>query len=134
MGVGKINLKIEGVAIDVTINAVYSLCAIYGIGVSMSKKILTACAVDHNSKIMNLSQEQVDAIVQYIRNSGAVTTEGELRRQVQLNIKRKIAIGCYQGLRHKVGLPVRGQRTKTNARTRKGKRKSSGSGIKKNKK
>lgn len=131
--VGNMSLKIEGVQIDTSVNVVYALRAIHGIGLSIAKKIVNECGIDLNLKIMDLTHEQIDSVINYIRNSNKIIVEGELRRQTQSNIKRKIAIGCYQGLRHKMGLPVRGQRTKTNSRTRKGKRKSSSSIIKKKK-
>ena len=97
-----------------------SLTYIYGIGRTTAKKILAETKIDEAIRVKNLTDEQLTAI----RNEVAkYHTEGDLRREVALNIKRLTEIGCYRGIRHKKGLPVRGQRTKTNARTRKGKRK-----------
>ena len=96
------------------------LTYIYGIGLTSSQKILEKAKVDPNSRVKDLTDDQV----QDIRNAmEGYTVEGDLRREVALNIKRLTEIGCYRGMRHRRGLPVRGQRTKTNARTRKGPRK-----------
>ena len=97
-----------------------SLTYIYGIGRTIAKRICEAAKVDPAIRVKDLSDDQMNAI----RNEVAKEkTEGDLRREVALNIKRLTEIGCYRGLRHRKGLPVRGQRTKTNARTRKGPRK-----------
>ena len=96
------------------------LTYVFGIGRSRSLHILDALDIDYNTKVRDLSDAEVLRIRQYI--DANYTVEGDLRRDVAQNIKRKIEIGCYQGLRHRRGLPVRGQRTHTNARTRKGKR------------
>ena len=97
-----------------------SLTYIYGIGRTTAKNICEAAKVDGALRVKDLSDDQMNAI----RNEVAkLKTEGDLRREVALNIKRLTEIGCYRGLRHRKGLPVRGQRTKTNARTRKGPRK-----------
>ncbi|MBQ1879255.1 MAG: 30S ribosomal protein S13 [Candidatus Enteromonas sp.] len=97
-----------------------SLTYIYGIGRTTAKKILAETKIDEAIRVKNLTDEQLTAI----RNEVAkYHTEGDLRREVALNIKRLTEIGCYRGIRHKRGLPVHGQRTRTNARTRKGKRK-----------
>ena len=97
-----------------------SLTYIYGIGRTTAKNICAAAKVDPALRVKDLNDDQMNAI----RNEVAkVKTEGDLRREVALNIKRLTEIGCYRGLRHRKGLPVRGQRTKTNARTRKGPRK-----------
>jgi len=101
-----------------------ALTYIYGIGVSTSQKVLRDCQVDPNTKVRNLTDEEVVRLRSYIDQN--LKVEGDLRREVAQNIKRKMEIGCYQGLRHRVGLPVRGQRTHTNARTRKGPRKTVG--------
>lgn len=94
------------------------LTYIYGIGVQKSREILKATGVNPDTRVKDLSEEEVNALRTYINKN--VTVEGDLRREVSLNIKRLVEIGCYRGIRHRRGLPVRGQRTKTNARTRKG--------------
>ncbi|MEV5837433.1 MULTISPECIES: 30S ribosomal protein S13 [unclassified Nocardia] len=96
-----------------------ALTYIYGIGRTRAKEILEATGVSPDLRSKDLSDEQVTQLRDYIEGS-ALKVEGDLRREVQADIRRKIEIGCYQGLRHRRGLPVRGQRTKTNARTRKG--------------
>ena len=102
---------------------------IYGVGLSLSKKILAASSVDPNKRTKDLSEAELNRIREYIEKSFKV--EGELRQQVLLNIKRLKEIGAYRGIRHIRGLPVRGQRTKTNSRTRRGNvRKTAGSGRK----
>lgn len=97
------------------------LTYIYGIGVSSSRKILEEAGVNPDTRVKDLTDEQVNSIRKVIDAKHKV--EGDLRREVALNIKRLTEIGCYRGIRHRRGLPVRGQRTKTNARTRKGPRK-----------
>ena len=97
-----------------------ALTYIYGIGRSSARKILEEAGVDFDTKSDELTAEQINKIRKIIDEKYKV--EGELRREVAMNIKRLIEIGCYRGLRHKRGLPVRGQRTRTNARTRKGPR------------
>ncbi len=94
------------------------LTYIYGIGLPTSKKILEATGVDPDTRVKDLTDEDVAKLREYIDHN--VMVEGDLRREVALNIKRLVEIGCYRGVRHRKGLPVRGQRTKTNARTRKG--------------
>ena len=96
-----------------------SLTYIYGIGPTTAKKILAAAGVDPETRTNDLTDEQETAIRNQI---DSIKTEGDLRRETALNIKRLMEIGCYRGMRHRRGLPVRGQRTKTNARTRKGPR------------
>src|SRR3954469_4763511 len=95
-----------------------ALTYIFGIGRTRSKEILTATGIDFDLRSKDLSDEDLIALREYIE--GNLRVEGDLRREVQADIRRKIEIGCYQGIRHRRGLPVRGQRTKTNARTRKG--------------
>ena len=95
-----------------------ALTYIYGVGRTRSQEILAATGIDQDLRTKDLTDDQVTQLRDYIE--GNVKVEGDLRREVQADIRRKIEIGCYQGLRHRRGLPVRGQRTKTNARTRKG--------------
>ena len=97
------------------------LTYIYGIGLSTSQKILAVTGVNPDTRVKDLSEEEVNEIRTYINKN--LTVEGDLRRDVALNIKRLIEIGSYRGVRHRRGLPVRGQKTKTNARTRKGPKK-----------
>ena len=98
-----------------------ALTYIYGIGRSTSQKILTTAGIDFNTRSDNLTESEVAQIRTIIDQTFRV--EGDLRRDVSMNIKRLMDLGCYRGLRHRRGLPVRGQKTKTNARTRKGPRK-----------
>ena len=97
------------------------LTYIYGIGLSTSQKILASTGVNPDTRVKDLSEEEVNEIRTYINKN--LIVEGDLRRDVALNIKRLVEIGSYRGIRHRRGLPVRGQKTKTNARTRKGPRK-----------
>jgi small subunit ribosomal protein S13 len=96
------------------------LTYIYGIGRTRSKSILYRAGVDFNKKVADLTEEEINKIRQIIETEGAI--EGDLRKEVSMNIKRLMEMGSYRGLRHRRGLPVRGQRTHTNARTRKGPR------------
>ena len=112
--------RIVGVDIPNDKPVAYSLTYIYGIGISTAKKILEAVNVDPTARTKDLSEEDLSKIRVEVAN---YRVEGDLRREVALNIKRLTEIGCYRGVRHKKGLPVNGQRTKTNARTRKGPRK-----------
>ncbi|EFV15133.1 30S ribosomal protein S13 [Segniliparus rugosus] len=98
-----------------------ALTYIYGIGRTKSKEILAATGLSPDLRTKDLTDGDVAVLREYIENS--LKVEGDLRREVQADIRRKVEIGCYQGLRHRRGLPVRGQRTKTNARTRKGPKK-----------
>lgn len=100
---------------------IIALTYIYGVGATRSAEILEKCGIDENTKVGDWSDDNIRSITSLIQND--YTVEGELRSEVQMNIKRLMDIGCYRGLRHRKGLPLRGQRTKTNARTRKGKRK-----------
>ena len=113
--------RIAGVDLPRNKRVVIGLTYIYGIGVPTSRKILAETGVNPDTRVKNLSEEEVNAVRDYINKN--IKVEGDLRREVALNIKRLIEIGCYRGIRHRKGLPVRGQRTKTNARTRKGKKK-----------
>ena len=100
------------------------LTYIYGIGLTTSRKILEATGVNPDTRTDDLTEEELTKMRDYIQNN--LTVEGDLHREVSQNIKRLMEIGCYRGLRHRRGLPVRGQRTHTNARTRKGPRKQIG--------
>lgn len=112
--------RIAGVNIPDNKHAVISLTYIFGVGNTKAQAICETVGIDPTIKIRELSEEQLDAV----RNEVAKhPTEGDLRREVSMNIKRLMDLGCYRGLRHRKSLPVRGQRTKTNARTRKGPRK-----------
>jgi small subunit ribosomal protein S13 len=112
--------RIAGIDLPKNKRGVIGLTYIYGIGRSTSKKILDVCGVDENTKVQDWNDDQLSAI----RNAvNEYKTEGQLRSEVQLNIKRLMDIGCVRGIRHRAGLPLRGQRTKNNSRTRKGKRK-----------
>jgi small subunit ribosomal protein S13 len=113
--------RIAGVDLPKNKRIVIGLTSIYGIGVPSSEKILDQAGVDHNKKVSELSDDEVNKIRNIITSE--IKVEGALKSDVQANIKRLMDIGCYRGKRHRRGLPVRGQRTKTNARTRKGKRK-----------
>ena len=112
--------RIAGVNIPDNKHAVISLTYIYGIGRTTAKGLCEATGVAQDAKIGDLNDEQLDALRSEI---GKIQVEGDLRREVSMNIKRLLDLGCYRGLRHRKSLPVRGQRTKTNARTRKGPRK-----------
>ena len=112
--------RIAGVDIPKNKRGVISLTYIYGIGRSRSKEILAEAKVDEGTKVVDWTDEQIGNIRDAV---GTFTIEGELRSETQLNIKRLMDIGCYRGIRHRAGLPLRGQRTKNNSRTRKGRRK-----------
>lgn len=110
--------RLAGVDIPRDKRVVIALTYIYGVGRTRSNEILTATEIDENIRVKDLSDDQLIALRDYIEASYKV--EGDLRREVAADIRRKVEIGSYEGLRHRRGLPVRGQRTKTNARTRKG--------------
>ena len=112
--------RIAGVDIPKQKRGVISLTYIYGIGRSRAKEILATAKVDESTKVSNWTDDEIGNIRAAV---GSYTIEGELRSETQLNIKRLMDIGCYRGIRHRSGLPLRGQRTKNNSRTRKGKRK-----------
>ena len=112
--------RIAGIDIPKNKRGVVALTYIFGIGRSRAKTILADAKVDENLKVQDWSDEQITKIRDEV---GKLTIEGELRSEVQMNIKRLMDIGCYRGIRHRAGLPLRGQRTKNNSRTRKGKRK-----------
>ena len=113
--------RIAGVDLPREKRVEIGLTYIYGIGVASSNKILKEAGVDPDKRVKDLTDDEVNSIRKII--DGSYKVEGDLRREVALNIKRLTEIGCYRGLRHRRSLPVRGQRTKTNARTRKGPRK-----------
>ncbi len=113
--------RIAGVDLPRNKRGVVSLTYIYGIGPTKAKEILSRSGIDESTKVTDWTDDNVRSIASLIQEEYKV--EGQLRSEVQLNIKRLMDIGCYRGLRHRKGLPVRGQRTQTNARTRKGKRK-----------
>lgn len=110
--------RISGIDLPRDKRVEVGLTYIYGIGLPTAKKILAEAKVDGDIRVKDLSEEQVNVIRDIINNKYLV--EGDLRRDVALNIKRLVEISCYRGIRHRRGLPVRGQKTKTNARTRKG--------------
>ncbi len=112
--------RIAGVDIPKNKRGVISLTYIYGVGRSRSKEILANAKVDESIKVQDWTDEQIGNIREAV---GTFTIEGELRSETQINIKRLMDIGCYRGIRHRAGLPLRGQRTKNNSRTRKGRRK-----------
>jgi small subunit ribosomal protein S13 len=114
-------MRLAGVNLPLNKHAVIALTHVYGIGKTSAKNILAKAGIAPEKKISELSDEQAHAIREIIGNE--YTVEGEARAEQQLSIKRLMDIGCYRGLRHRRSLPVRGQRTSTNARTRKGKRK-----------
>lgn len=113
--------RIAGTDLPKNKRGVIGLTYIYGVGRTTAAKILASGGIDVNTKVKDWNDEQINAILNYLANN--VKVEGELRGEVQQNIKRLQDIGSYRGIRHRKGLPVRGQRTKTNSRTRKGKRK-----------
>ena len=138
MSAGRLNRKAfysgltRRLGIDITnrlcwrlLNGSYSRCRfIYGIGLATSKKLLAETGIDPDTRVKDLTEEQIVKIRDYIENN--LHVEGDLRRDVMLDIKRLMEIGCYRGVRHRKGLPVRGQSTKQNARTRKGKKRTVG--------
>ncbi len=113
--------RISGVNIPTQKRVEIALTYIFGIGLSSSKRILSEANVDPNTRVKDLTDAEVNNIRQAI-DGGDLSVEGDLRREVSMNIKRLTDLGCYRGLRHRQGLPLRGQKTKTNARTRKGPR------------
>lgn len=113
--------RIAGIDIPREKRAVISLTYLYGIGPHVAAQVLEACEIDGNTRVRDLTDQDVARLRSYIE--GNLRVEGDLRREVAQDIKRKMEIGCYQGIRHRRGLPVHGQRTHTNARTRKGPKK-----------
>lgn len=112
--------RIAGINIPPQQHAEIGLTAIYGIGRSRAREILTNCGIEFSKKVKDLTDADLEKIREQV---GKFTVEGDLRREIQLSIKRLIDLGTYRGMRHRKGLPCRGQRTRTNARTRKGPRK-----------
>ena len=112
--------RIAGINVPVNKHTVIALTYVYGIGRQRAVAICEAAKVEPARKIKDLTDAEVESLRAQV---SALTVEGDLRREVAMNIKRLMDLGCYRGIRHRRGLPVRGQRTKTNARTRKGKRK-----------
>ncbi len=116
--------RIAGVDLPREKRVEIGLTYIYGIGLTTSKKLLAETGIDPDTRVKDLTEEQIVKIRDYIENN--LHVEGDLRRDVMLDIKRLMEIGCYRGVRHRKGLPVRGQSTKQNARTRKGKKRTVG--------
>jgi small subunit ribosomal protein S13 len=112
--------RIAGVNIPNHQHAEIALTSIYGIGRTRARQICTAAGIETTTKIKDVTDVQMDKLRDHVAK---LVVEGDLRREVSMNIKRLMDLGCYRGLRHRRGLPVRGQRTRTNARTRKGPRK-----------
>ncbi|MPY58252.1 30S ribosomal protein S13 [Streptomyces spongiae] len=112
--------RVSGVDIPRDKRVEVALTYVFGIGRTLSQLTLAETGVNPNTRVRDLTEEELVKIREYVDNN--IKTEGDLRREIQADIRRKVEIGCYQGLRHRRGLPVRGQRTSTNARTRKGPR------------
>ncbi|KNB50148.1 30S ribosomal protein S13 [Streptomyces caatingaensis] len=112
--------RVSGVDIPREKRVEVALTYVFGIGRTLAKETLAATGVNPNTRVRDLSEEDLVKIREYV--DANIKTEGDLRREIQADIRRKVEIGCYQGLRHRRGLPVHGQRTSTNARTRKGPR------------
>ena len=110
--------RIAGVDLPREKRVEIGLTYIFGIGLATSKEIISATGISPDTRIKDLTEQEISKLRDYIEHN--VKVEGDLRREVSLNIKRLVEIGCYRGVRHRRGLPVRGQKTKTNARTRKG--------------
>ncbi|MBL4936121.1 30S ribosomal protein S13 [Clostridium sp. YIM B02515] len=121
--------RIAGVDLPKEKRVEIGLTYIYGIGLPSSQRILKETGVNPDTRVRDLTEEEVNALRDYVNKNFKV--EGDLRRDIALNIKRLVEIGCYRGMRHRKGLPVRGQRTKTNARTRKGPKRAIGAKKKK---
>jgi len=111
--------RIAGINVPVQKHTVIALTSIYGVGSTRAKKICTDAGVAPDAKVRDLTEQEVEALRTEVAK---LTVEGDLRREVSMDIKRLKDLGCYRGVRHRRGLPLRGQRTKTNARTRKGPR------------
>jgi small subunit ribosomal protein S13 len=116
--------RIAGINIPPQKHSEIGLTAIFGVGRSLARKICDACDIVYSKKIRDLTDSELERLRDEV---GKLTVEGDLRRETTMNIKRLMDIGCYRGFRHRRGLPLRGQRTRTNARTRKGPRKAAAS-------
>ena len=112
--------RIAGINIPPHKHTEIGLTSIYGIGRTTAQKICDACGIAHSKKVKDLTDSDLEKLREEV---GRLTIEGDLRREISINIKRLMDLGCYRGMRHRRGLPVRGQRTRTNARTRKGPKK-----------
>lgn len=121
--------RISGVDLPKEKRVEIGLTYIFGIGLSKSHEVLEATGINPDTRVKDLTEEEVNLIRDFVNKNFKV--EGDLRREVALNIKRLVEIGCYRGIRHRRGLPVRGQKTKTNARTRKGPKRAIGAKRKK---
>jgi small subunit ribosomal protein S13 len=121
--------RLEGVDLPNNKRAEIGLTAIYGIGLTRSRSLLYRAGIDFGKRTGDLDDNEITALRKLLEDEGAV--EGDLRKELSMNVRRLMEIGCYRGLRHRRGLPVRGQRTHTNARTRKGPRKGAIAGKKK---
>jgi small subunit ribosomal protein S13 len=121
--------RIAGVDLPKEKRVEIGLTYIFGIGLPKSHEVLEATGVNPDTRVKDLTEEEVNAIRDYVNKNFKV--EGDLKREIALNIKRLVEIGCYRGIRHRRGLPVRGQKTKTNARTRKGPKRAIGAKKKK---
>ena len=121
--------RISGVDLPREKRVEIALTYIYGIGRNIATEIIAATGVNPDTRVKDLTENEVSLLRDYIDHS--VKVEGDLRREISMNIKRLMEIGCYRGLRHRRGLPVRGQNTRTNARTRKGPKKQAAAGKKK---
>ena len=119
--------RIAGINIPPHKHAEIGLTSIYGVGRSTAQKICDACGIAYSKKIKDLTDTDLEKLREEV---GRMTIEGDLRREISINIKRLMDLGCYRGFRHRRGLPMRGQRTRTNARTRKGPKKGA-AGLKK---
>lgn len=120
--------RIAGIELQPSKRVEIALTQVYGVGRSRSRKILESAKVEYGIKVKDLSEDEAQRIRKVIQEEGGV--EGDLRKEIAMNIKRLEDIGCYRGIRHRIGLPLRGQRTHTNARTRKGPRRHAVAGKK----
>lgn len=122
--------RISGVDLPKNKRIEYALTYIYGIGIYTSRKILNQVNISLDKRVYELTEDEVATIAKDIRESSDILVEGDLRKKVSMDVKALMDLGSYRGLRHRRGLPVRGQKTKTNARTRKGKKKTVGAAAK----